>query len=77
MTGKWDNDKNVYVKQCRACGYEYAEEYNRDGYYDAVIGDKDFIELGVTTRKGDDYYERVTETRLYACPKCGTVHIEV
>lgn len=77
MIGNWDNDKNIYVKQCKACGYAYAGEFNKDGYYEAVIGDKDFIELGLTTKKSDGYFESVREERLYACPKCGTVHIEI
>ena len=77
MIGNWDNDKNVYVEQCKACGYAYAEKYNDDGYYEAVIGDKEFIELGLTTKKSDDYHESVREERLYACPKCGTVHIKI
>lgn len=33
--------------------------------------------LGTTTKKCNDYYDRVEETRLYACPKCGTVQIEL
>ena len=77
MIGQWDNEKNIYVKQCKSCGYAYAEEYNDGGYYEAVVGDTEFIELGLTTRKGDDYFETVSEVRLYACPKCGTVHIEL
>ncbi len=77
MIGQWDNDKDIYVKQCKACGYAYAEKYNNDGYYEAVIGDEQFIELGLTTKKGNDYFETVREERLYACPKCGTVHIEI
>ena len=77
MIGNWDNDKDIYVKQCKACGYAYADEYNEDGYRQAVIGDEDFIELGLTTKKDNGYYERVIEERLYACPKCGTVHIEL
>jgi hypothetical protein len=77
MIGLWDNEKNVYVKQCKSCGYAYAEEYSEDGHYEAVIGDKEFIELGFTTRKGNDYFETVREERLYAWPKCGTVHIKL
>jgi acetone carboxylase gamma subunit len=77
MIGQCDNEKNVYVKQCKACGYAYAKKYNNNGYYEAVIGDKDFIELGLTIKKGYYSYESVSEERLYACPKCGTVHIEI
>ena len=47
---------------CKACGYVTHER-------------KGFIELSTIIRhKG---YGRCEEVQLYACPKCGTVHMEV
>ena len=78
MITKFDNENTGYIKECKACGYMYEEIFPKGGdYYEVVKGDEPFIELGLTTKKGNDYYARVEETRLYACPKCGTVHIEV
>ena len=72
----WQEDVAKFIFGC--CGYVYEEKlgtkyYEREG----LKGEEEFIELGTTTKKCNDYYDRVEETRLYACPKCGTVQIEL
>ncbi len=80
MIKKYDYDRcdgeTIFVCTCKACGYVHESKWTKDGYA-TVKGDRPFIELGMTTKKGNDYFETLTTTQLYACPKCGTVHIEI
>ena len=76
MICNYNDEKKAIVESCSACGYSYGEHYTKNGY-EPVEGDEPFIELGITTKKGKGYFSKVEETRLYACPKCGAVHIKL
>lgn len=72
MEREYNYEEKITEKRCKCCGYVYAIQ-TKD--YDNVIkGDADFIELGQTDVVKQYYIEKTT---LYACPKCGCVHIEV
>lgn len=75
--------------KCNACGYEYEVEIGNK-YIDTKIikGDKAFIETSIQCKIAlvDDclYFGgylknpiEVDEKIVYACPKCGTLKIEV
>jgi len=58
-----------------ACGYEYIENYDEEGVYRVLIGDKDFIttKLTLTYEENKDIYIRI----VCVCPKCGTLKIDI
>lgn len=61
------------------CGYEHEEEFdNEDRYYKTINGDDKFKEIcGTFLIEDDDYYKLKREVSIYACPKCGTLKIEI
>lgn len=64
------------------CGYEYEYDYRER---QVVKGDKSFIQLILSNKitvsylsdYRDYYSDGFSETTLYACPKCGTVKIDI
>lgn len=68
---EYETDSNTYT--CKACGYVYADRWTEKGL-EIIKGDDEFIELEEVVKKG--IYDN-TLVKMYACPKCGTVHIEV
>lgn len=58
---------------CNACQYTYTEIYTVEGYKE--IG-KPFLQMAKMSYK-DPLSGNLGETRLYACPNCGTLQIEV
>lgn len=78
MIGDYNCETEERINTCKACGYVHAQKFNDDEmYYETTQGDAPFIELGVIHKPDNNYYQTYTEENLYACPKCGTVHIEV
>lgn len=68
------------------CGYEYEYEYKENHSGIVVIkGDNPFFQLTLSNnikvvyQSGyrDYYSDGFSETTLYACPKCGTVKIDI
>lgn len=67
------------------CGYEYDEEWNsEERRYVVILGDKPFIRLYTSNdikvyykRRSDYYSNGEEEVSLYACPKCGTVKVDI
>lgn len=70
----YNYEENREIYHCKACGYSHIRNYTTDII---VQGDEEFFVLGNTIKKSNDYYGHDEEVRLYACPKCGTVFIEV
>ena len=74
----YDWDKNTRTYTCQACWYKYTEE---TGPYSKVLeGDKTFIEMeGFEFHSTDReyYYPSHNTHTVYACPKCGTLQIQV
>ena len=72
----FENETREY--KCESCGYLLKTQRNgrRD---EPIVGDEEFIELGSTTTITDKggYHEQLIKIALYACPKCGCVHIKV
>lgn len=58
---------------CNACQYTYTEIYTVEGYKE--IG-KPFLQMGAISYK-DPLSGNSGETKLYVCPNCGTLQIEV
>ena len=69
------------MKQKCLCGYIHETElFKKEKGYDKVTthGDEAFIEVnGNFTRKTDYHLSSITEVQVYACPKCGTLKMEV
>jgi hypothetical protein len=72
------------VRECKACGFK--EQYE-GACFGAGFVTKEFLEL-FTEHKilinnpkecafGDYDYQQKVPVRLYACPECGTVFMEV
>lgn len=70
------NDNMTVTKECKSCGYMCMTEIT---HAKPIVGDEDFIQLGQTDIINDKggWHERIEKTTLYACPKCGCVHIEI
>lgn len=67
----YNYEENLEIYHCKACGYSHSRNYTTNMI---IQGDEEFFVLGNTIKK-NNYYDE--EVRLYACPKCGTVFIEV
>lgn len=67
------------------CGYYHLEDWkieNEDIVFQDELrknnGTEKFKEIyGTFLIKGSDYYETKHEISIYACPKCGTLKIEI
>ena len=70
----YNYEENLEIYHCKACGYSHIRNYTTDAI---TQGDEEFFVLGTTIKKTNDFYGYDEEVRLYACPKCGTVFIEV
>lgn len=80
MIVKNDWENNIEEKKCESCGYVYKVDLTKDNIYEKqILGDEDFIELGQTDIVKDKggWHQRIEKITLYACPKCGCVHIKV
>lgn len=62
----FEEEKVVYT--CKACGYSYKED---------DIHVEEFIKFRVTAKREHGFIECLEEKRIYACPICGTLFIEV
>ena len=71
---EYNYDKTEEIYTCKACGYVYSENYMS---HETMQGDEPFLALGTTIKQSRGYYGQVEEARLYACPICGTVFVEV
>ena len=76
MIYNWNDDHAEY--KCPVCNYEY-HEYPGSGQRQTTAGSDPFIELHTkaTYTTGSYYTRRLEETTVYACPKCGTLQIQV
>lgn len=76
MIYNWNDDHAEY--KCPVCGYEY-HEYTGSSQQKTTAGSDPFIELHTkaTYTTGSYYTRRLEETTIYACPKCGTLQIQV
>ena len=55
------------------CGYKYSRDYDKE-----PLGDTAFITIkGHFTKEGCDYYRHQIEVDVIACPKCGTLKIDI
>lgn len=61
----FEEEKVVYT--CKACGYSYTED---------TLG-AEFIKFTVTAKRERGFIDCLEEKRIYACPICGTLFIEV
>ena len=76
VTYNFENETREY--KCESCGYLLKTQ--RNGMREEpIIGDEKFIELGSTETIKDKggRREQLVKIPLYACPKCGCVHIRV
>lgn len=71
---EYNYDKTEEIYTCKACGYVYSENYMS---HERTQGDEPFLALGTTIKQTRGYYGQVEEARLYACPICGTVFVEI
>lgn len=57
------------------CGYVYSRDWNFDTSAEDNIGDEKFDEIlgSFHIREKFEYNDR--SVYLYACPKCGTIHM--
>lgn len=58
-----------------ACGYIYKQGFDDDGDFKVLEGGKPFIDVNLTATISQDYPHYITN--IYACPKCGTLKIEI
>jgi len=57
--------------ECKACGYKQIFDFDRNKW----IGDKDFIfiqDVGI-----ENEYREQKIKQIYACPKCGTLKLNI
>lgn len=73
MIKDYEYETDIFTYTCKACGYVYSYRWTKQGR-EIVKGDCEFIELEEVVKKG--LYDN-SLVEMYACPKCGTVHIEV
>lgn len=66
------------------CGYErISSDYELDERleedFDFKNGDEDFIALNITATYESEgiYYTNIKEAHIYACPKCGTLKMNI
>jgi hypothetical protein len=73
------------------CGYEHKQEFvkhdedmikktGREVHWETTVGDEEFITIEGTflIRKEQSYGpDKVDEVCLWACPKCGTLKIDI
>lgn len=71
-TYDWDERTETHI--CQACGYKHTKKTSYVGT--TIEGDDEFIEMEdiLHSRKS---YSSVCSHRVYACPKCGVLQIEV
>lgn len=64
--------------KCQSCGY-VRQFPSMDGKPSADIGDENFYHVQISTLGGnsDFYAPRFGSMQAYACPKCGTVKIDL
>ena len=76
MKKEYDWDNNTTTMSCH-CGYRYTERGSR--YPDVIEGDESFIEMSEMLHSEDDasWHTNIISHKIYACPKCGTLQIEV
>ena len=80
MKVKYDWETRITEYKCESCGYVYKVDETKIYKYEReIIGDEEFIQLAQTDiiKNPNEYNERIEKTTLYACPKCGCVHIAV
>lgn len=62
------------MKTCPACKYQRGTDWSIKPSVE--IGDVEFIEIiGAFRVRNDNHYNGDHEIELYACPKCGCVHM--
>jgi len=66
-------------RKCTACGYEHEEEWDTKAkVYTTTIGDEKFLAIETMARiKPEHSWDHSRDCYMYACPKCGTVKVEV
>jgi predicted RNA-binding Zn-ribbon protein involved in translation (DUF1610 family) len=76
----YDYDENTKTCTCQACGYKHIENLNTS-WHETIEGDEEFIEMeGLelhSTNRSSGWYPSHHTHVIYACPKCGTLQIEV
>ena len=77
MKRYFDDERRVIVSTCSYCGYKYADTdwKNRSD----SEGDKPFIEMqeSMHSENGRGYYNNIVSHKIFACPTCGVLQIEV
>ena len=73
----YDWDKHTETHICSICGYKHTKEMGVHGK--AIEGDDEFIEMEdvLHSQKRSSYFSDIRSHSVYACPKCGTLQIEV
>lgn len=74
----YDYDANTKTCTCSTCGYRLVIETKV--YGEILVGDESFIEMeGFELHSTDrsNYYPTHHQHTVYACPKCGTLQIEI
>lgn len=62
------------------CGYEHQDGINDKGDWQKnLIGDTAFIRIdgSILRAKTNSYFSEYKDVSLFACPKCGTVQMEL
>jgi hypothetical protein len=62
------------------CGYIHEEEWDKEiKGYRTTVGDKGFIRVDgkFTVEDGDGYYRALRDVTVHACPKRGTLKVDL
>jgi hypothetical protein len=62
------------------CGYEHETQWNKEQKYnETIVGDESFkiCESQLSFKDDEDYFVPSSMRSIYACPKCGTLKIDI
>ena len=81
MKVRYDYDIGTRTYSCPVCGYRYIEDTTTARYRSVLEGDEEFIKMESFQLYSTDYSNGWSSSprshTVYACPKCGTLQIEV